>query len=121
MIIVTIADARMFAKLLPINIDERRISGLCSNFRALFAPFAPLDKLRNLTLLDAIIPVSDPDEKAEKIITIHDLTFLKFPKYSTEIVKSYTGRIERCLKWTNAVMTFSKNTKQDILHKNECN
>ena len=67
MIIVTIADARMFAKLLPINIDERRISGLCSNFRALFAPFAPLDKLRNLTLLDAIIPVSDPDEKAEKI------------------------------------------------------
>ena len=67
MIIVTIADARMFAKLLPINIDESRISGLWSNFKALFAPFAPLDKLRNLTLLDAIIPVSDPDEKAEKI------------------------------------------------------
>ena len=36
MIIVTIADARMFAKLLPINIDESRISGLCSNFKALF-------------------------------------------------------------------------------------
>ena len=67
MIIVTIADARMFAKLFPINIDERRISGLWSNFKALFAPFAPLDKLRNLTLFDAIIPVSDPDEKAEKI------------------------------------------------------
>ena len=67
MIIVTIADARMFAKLLPINIDESRISGLWSIFKALFAPFVPLDKLRNLTLLDAIIPVSDPDEKAEKI------------------------------------------------------
>ena len=67
MIIVTIAEARMFAKLFPINIDDRRISGLWSNFRALFAPFVPLDKLRNLTLLDAIIPVSDPDEKAEKI------------------------------------------------------
>ena len=67
MIIVTIAEARMFAKLLPINMDESRISGLWSNFKALFAPFAPLDKLRNLTLLDAIIPVSDPDEKAEKI------------------------------------------------------
>ena len=67
MIIVTIAEARIFAKLLPINMDESRISGLWSNFEARFAPFAPLDKLRNLTLLDAIIPVSDPDEKAEKI------------------------------------------------------
>ena len=67
MIIVTIAEARMFAKLFPIKIDESNISGLWSNFKALFAPFAPLDKLRNLILLDAIIPVSDPDEKAEKI------------------------------------------------------
>tara|TARA_B100001029_G_scaffold179808_2_gene191220 strand:+ start:1794 stop:2027 length:234 start_codon:yes stop_codon:yes gene_type:complete len=57
----------MFAKLLPINIDERRISGLLSKFNARFAPFASLDKFRNLTLLDAIIPVSDPDENAEKI------------------------------------------------------
>ena len=57
----------MFAKLLPINIDEIRRSGLCSNVKALFAPYAHLDKLLNLTLLDAIIPVSDPDEKAEKI------------------------------------------------------
>ena len=67
MIIVTIAEARMFAKLFPINIDESNISGLWSNFKALLAPFVPLDKFRNLTLLDAIIPVSDPDEKAEKI------------------------------------------------------
>ncbi len=67
MIIVTMAEARMFAKLFPINIDESKISGLWSNFKALFAPFVPLDKFRNLTLLDAIIPVSDPDEKAEKI------------------------------------------------------
>ena len=67
MIIVTIAEARIFAKLFPINIDESKISGLWSNFKALFAPFVPLDKFRNLTLLEAIIPVSDPDEKAEKI------------------------------------------------------
>ena len=57
----------MFAKLFPINIEESNISGLWSNFKALLAPFVLLDKLRNLTLLDAIIPVSDPDEKAEKI------------------------------------------------------
>ena len=37
------------------------------SFNALLAPFASLDKLRNLTLFDAIIPVSEPDENAEKI------------------------------------------------------
>ena len=65
--IVTIAEARMLAKLLLIRIDESNISGLWSSFNALFAPFASLDKLRNLTLFDAIIPVSEPDENAEKI------------------------------------------------------
>jgi hypothetical protein len=31
------------------------------------APLEPLERFLNLTLFDAIIPVSDPDEKAEKI------------------------------------------------------
>ena len=57
----------MLAKLLPIKKDESKISGLWSNFRALLAPFASLDKFLNLILFDAIIPVSDPDENAEKI------------------------------------------------------
>ena len=55
------------AKLLLINIDESKISGLWRSLRALFAPFSFLDKFRNLILFEAIIPVSDPDEKAEKI------------------------------------------------------
>ena len=57
----------MLAKLLLIRIDESNISGLWRSLNALFAPFASLDKLRNLTLFDAIIPVSEPDENAEKI------------------------------------------------------
>jgi hypothetical protein len=53
--------------LLPIKIDASNTSGLCSNLRALMAPLEPLDRFLSLILFDAIIPVSDPDEKAEKI------------------------------------------------------
>ena len=66
-IIVTIAEAKILAKLLLIKIDASNTSGLCSNLRALMAPLEPLERFLNFTLFDAIIPVSDPDEKAEKI------------------------------------------------------
>ncbi|MGB5773034.1 MAG: glycosyltransferase family 1 protein [Crocosphaera sp.] len=56
-----------------------------------------------------------PYGKASKIMTIHDLTFIKFPNYSTTIVKGYIERIKRCLSWTDAIITFSENTKQDIV------
>ncbi|MGK7887094.1 MAG: glycosyltransferase family 4 protein [Crocosphaera sp.] len=55
-----------------------------------------------------------PYQKAKKIMTIHDLTFIKFPEYSTNIVKGYLDRINRCLNWTDAIITFSENTKKDI-------
>lgn len=56
-----------------------------------------------------------PYRKATKIMTIHDLTFIKFPQYSTNIVKGYLERIKRCLSWTDAIITFSESTKQDII------
>ena len=65
--IVTIAEANMLAILLPIKSEDSKISGLCKSLRALLAPLASLERFRNLILLDAIIPVSEPDEKAEKI------------------------------------------------------
>ena len=64
---MTIAEAKILAKLLPIRIDASNTSGLCSNLSALMAPLEPLERFLNLTLFDAIMPVSDPDEKAEKI------------------------------------------------------
>ena len=48
-------------------------------------------------------------------MTIHDLTFLKYPQYSTTIVQGYLERIKRCLSWTDLIITFSENTKQDII------
>ncbi|MEA5535461.1 glycosyltransferase family 1 protein [Crocosphaera sp. XPORK-15E] len=56
-----------------------------------------------------------PYRKGVKVMTIHDLTFIKHPKYSTTIVKGYLERIKRCLKWTNLIITFSENTKKDIV------
>ena len=64
---VTIAEAKIFAKLFPTSIADKSMSGRFKSLSALAAPFEPLDKFLNLTLFDAIIPVSDPDEKAEKI------------------------------------------------------
>lgn len=102
-----------YSKVLRLNIPVSLADLLAKYLPFIFSFFKK--NLDNINLIHGTDHYIYPYEKAEKIITIHDLTFLKFPKYSTEIVKSYTGRIERCLKWTNAVMTFSKNTKQDIV------
>ncbi|HAC64617.1 MAG TPA: glycosyl transferase family 1 [Cyanothece sp. UBA12306] len=56
-----------------------------------------------------------PYRKSRKIMTIHDLTFLKYPQYSTTIVQGYLERIKSCLQWTDLIITFSNNTKQDII------
>ena len=56
-----------------------------------------------------------PFRKSRKIMTIHDLTFLKYPQYSTTIVQGYLERIKRCLTWTDLIITFSESTKQDII------
>lgn len=56
-----------------------------------------------------------PGSRARKVITIHDLTFLKYPHYATAIVQTYRARIQRCLAWSDGVMTFAESTKRDII------
>lgn len=56
-----------------------------------------------------------PCHNTKKVMTIHDLTFLKYPFYSNSIVKTYTKRIQKCLEWTDLIITFSNNSKQDIM------
>ena len=56
-----------------------------------------------------------PCRKSCNIMTIHDLTFVKYPEYVPTIVKSYLARIKNCLKRTNAIITFSENTKRDLI------
>jgi glycosyltransferase involved in cell wall biosynthesis len=56
-----------------------------------------------------------PHPKSRNIMTIHDLTFVKYPDYVPTIVKTYLDRIKNCLKFTDAIITFSENTKRDLV------
>jgi glycosyltransferase involved in cell wall biosynthesis len=56
-----------------------------------------------------------PCKKSLKVFTIHDLTFLKYPKYIDSVVKTYAKRIRRCLEWTDLILTVSENSKKDIV------
>lgn len=56
-----------------------------------------------------------PFREGKKIMTIHDLTFLKYPQFCTNIVKQYSQRIKKCLQWTEAIITISQSSKQDII------
>ncbi|TVQ43723.1 MAG: glycosyltransferase family 1 protein [Gloeocapsa sp. DLM2.Bin57] len=55
-----------------------------------------------------------PSHKSKNILTIHDLTFIKYPQYVNSIVKTYYSRLQKCLQWTDLIITFSENTKQEI-------
>jgi glycosyltransferase involved in cell wall biosynthesis len=56
-----------------------------------------------------------PNPTSRNIMTIHDLTFVKYPEYVPKIVKTYLERIKNCLKFTDAIITFSENTKRDLV------
>ena len=56
-----------------------------------------------------------PNLTSRNIMTIHDLTFVKYPDYVPTIVKTYLDRIKNCLKFTDAIITFSENTKRDLV------
>ena len=56
-----------------------------------------------------------PNPTSRNIMTIHDLTFVEYPDYVPAIVKTYLDRIKNCLKFTDAIITFSENTKRDLV------
>ncbi|PSF38307.1 glycosyl transferase family 1 [Aphanothece hegewaldii CCALA 016] len=56
-----------------------------------------------------------PCRHALKVMTIHDLTFIKYPNFVNSRVKTYTQRVKQCLKWTDLVLTVSQSTKLDII------
>jgi len=57
-----------------------------------------------------------PCTKSTNVMTIYDLTFIKYPSFSSRIVKTYTGRIKQCLKWTDRIITISESSKNDIIN-----
>lgn len=56
-----------------------------------------------------------PCRNSLKVMTITDLTFIKYPEFVNSIVKTYTDRVKQCLKWTDLVITISQSSKRDII------
>jgi glycosyltransferase involved in cell wall biosynthesis len=56
-----------------------------------------------------------PFRTRRKVLTIYDLTFIKYPQFSDRITRAYAERVRRCLTWTDLVLTISESSKQDIV------
>ena len=56
-----------------------------------------------------------PCQNSLKVMNIYDLTFIRYPQYVDAVVKTYTERVQRCLQWTDLVLTISESSKQDII------
>ncbi|MBD1935687.1 MULTISPECIES: glycosyltransferase family 4 protein [Cyanophyceae] len=62
-----------------------------------------------------------PCKKSKKVMTLYDLTFIKYPHYINSVVKEYANRVRECLKWTDLVITISESSKRDIVEYLEVN
>ncbi len=79
---------------------------------------------RSLSSFESFFAVSDifhgtnytvfPLKKSRRVMTLYDLTFIKYPQYANATVKAYAHRVKQCLKWTDLVLTISEHSKQDI-------
>ena len=57
-----------------------------------------------------------PCQSSFKVMTIHDLSFMKYPAYASWIVRNtYYQRLKQCLQWTDLVLTVSESSKRDII------
>ncbi len=57
-----------------------------------------------------------PCRHSFKVMTIHDLSFIKYPAYASWIVRNtYYQRLKQCLQWTDLVLTVSESSKRDIV------
>ena len=54
-----------------------------------------------------------PDRQTAKVMTLYDLTFLRYPQYIDKVVAKYNQRVKQCLPWTDLVLAISESTKQD--------
>ncbi|MBD2112310.1 MULTISPECIES: glycosyltransferase family 4 protein [Cyanophyceae] len=56
-----------------------------------------------------------PCRYSQRVMTIYDLSFLRYPEYVTAVVRTYSQRVRQCLDWTDLVVTISESSKRDIV------
>jgi len=97
--------------LLPIPVT---ISNLLAKYRNPIIPY--LERfLGQPDLVHGTDNVVYPCQNSLKVMTIFDLTFIKYPAYASSIVRTYSSRVKQCLKWTDLVITISQSSKNDIV------
>lgn len=56
-----------------------------------------------------------PCSETLNLMTIYDLSFIKYPEYTTSTIQKYITRVKQSLPWTDAIVTISENSKRDII------
>ena len=56
-----------------------------------------------------------PCRHSLRVMTIYDLSFIRYPDYVTAVVRTYARRVRQCLGWTDLVVTISESSKRDIV------
>lgn len=56
-----------------------------------------------------------PGKNSRKMITIYDLTFIKYPHYADAVMKTYTQKVRQCLQKVDVAIAISENTKKEIV------
>lgn len=96
---------------LPIPVT---VSSLLAKYPNPFLPYFE-GYLGSPDLVHGLDHVVYPCRNSLKVMTITDLTFIKYPDFVTSIVKTYTERVKQCLKWTDLIITISESSKRDII------
>jgi len=56
-----------------------------------------------------------PCRHSQRLITLYDLCFLRYPTYVTAVVRTYGQRVRQGLGWADRVITISESSKRDIV------
>jgi glycosyltransferase involved in cell wall biosynthesis len=56
-----------------------------------------------------------PCQHSLRVMSIYDLSFIRYPNYVTTVVRTYAQRIRQCLQWTDLVITISESSKSEIV------
>jgi glycosyltransferase involved in cell wall biosynthesis len=56
-----------------------------------------------------------PCRHSQRLMTIYDLCFLRYPAYVTAVVRTYGHRVRQGLGWADRVITISESSKRDIV------
>jgi glycosyltransferase involved in cell wall biosynthesis len=56
-----------------------------------------------------------PCKDTVNLMSLYDLSFMKYPEYVNSAVKEYTKRVKQSLQWTDAILTISESSKRDII------